>query len=145
MEQLSYKQHSQFVLFCTNAQSYLPHQDKMTFMDLLEIAYNYCLQMDWKTKRQWYKEKLEKFHTRHYPKGVKLGKGNLKDDHLKYIDSVWRPRFANNPLDACRPYREIERVAFLMTARACYKYLTNQNEDAFFSKLDEIRSMYLSH
>lgn len=124
------KQRWQLVHFCEKTQPFLPFAE-VVFLDLLQKAIDFsCICRSNPYSKEEYKsefrEKLAEFIVRFYPNGYKGG-GSLTNNMLISIAKIKSPRYQMS-VGFPSPYNPIEKVAFVKTQRACYKWLTSQND-----------------
>jgi hypothetical protein len=62
---------------------------------------------------------VDKFKVKYYPKGYKENKNPLNPEQKKMVFDLYRPRFQ----PSYKPYKDLERLAFLRVIRACREYL----------------------
>jgi hypothetical protein len=136
---LTGKQFFQLHSIARETQSFLPH-DEVSIIEMIKIAGLYCTSLNRDTK--WLKEKIEMLKSKHYLNGFKSNKSFLPDNHFRKVMECSKPRFVAG-LGAYKPAREIEKVAFVKSLRACRDYIrSNFTENAFsvfVERLDNIR------
>jgi len=137
---LSFKQRVQFIRFVERTGSPI-QRDKLPLLELMELSCIYCTQirlMDSGGYKEPLKVKLSKFNAKYYPFGYKPGKPFYP--HISIDNIMDYPRFT---VGLSRGgYKPIEKIAFIMCSRACYKYLIQKiDADSFIEKLEQIRTI----
>lgn len=141
---LSYKQSIQFFNFTQRTASHI-HRDKSPLIELMNLACVYCTRirlMDDTKYRQSLEVELYNFGAKYYPFGFKPNRNNI-EYNISVMSTMNKvrnsyPRFTAGFTP--RDYKPIEKIAFIMSLRACYKYITGEiSRDKFIDKLDGIR------
>lgn len=136
--ELTAKQFYQFVSIANETQSVLPH-DEVAIIEILKITVLHCT-TSFKSN-EWLKEKLEQFKSKYYCHGFKPNKAGISGEQYRKIWPCRKPRFAVG-FDAYKPFREIEKVAFMKALRACRDYIragfTDDAFNVFAKRLDNI-------
>ena len=136
---LSGDQWCQLLSFTRRTQPYLPFKD-LAFVELIDICALYCNRVWWNENGpvDSLKRDLQKFKQKYYPYGFKINNKSLDSGQYKILYRLRSPRFrmAGGFPD---PYNPMEKIAFVKTQRACYRWLTSleseQSTDEFINKL----------
>lgn len=136
---LSDKQRWQFVNRSAATLSHI-HSEEVPLVKLIEKAHEYCIKTrlgeDYMYKKS-FAEKLILFNAKYFPFGVKPNEGNLDLYMYRKVKRLASPRFTPH---AFSTYKPVEKIAFVMCQRACYKYLTKKiDTETFIEKLEQIR------
>lgn len=141
IQTLSAKQFFQLLRTAQSIQPYLPFKE-IAFIELLKIA-SYTIQNVRRVDMDdIFSCQLEQFKRKFYGiHGLTIRRKRLSDAQNMELNDYYRPRMAA----AFDYYRPIERIAFVMTVRACKRYMikgmTNEAEDVLLNKLLAIADM----
>lgn len=141
---LSGDQYCQLIRFARATQPYLPFKE-IAFIELIKICALFSSRFWWNEGGpvDSLKKDLQKFKQIYYPYGFKINKNILSSEQYGMMYRLRNPRFKV----LCLPeaYDPIEKIAFVKTQRACYKWLTSldneQNTDAFIDRIKMIATL----
>lgn len=123
---LSIKQWGQLLTFCMKTQPFLPFSEN-AFLEILQKAIDFaCIYRFNPHVENRFRKELDELILRFYPNGYKGG-GSLTNNQVNSIAKIKNPRYQMS-VGFPRPYNPIEKVAFVKTQRACYRWLTSQND-----------------
>lgn len=133
---LTDKQYEQLISISEKVQPYLPFEE-VAFDRLLKLTYSYLI--SWCNAELTLRNDLAKFNAKYYTKGFKINNRGLSTRQCTIIyKSYYRPR----AIAYMKPYKQIERDAFVMMFRACKRYLitglTKESEDVLINRLEAI-------
>lgn len=139
IEGLTGKQMTQLVNISAKTQPYLPFEE-VAFAKLLKLAFTFI--HSWINAESFFRKDLAKFNAKYYGRGFKVNTHELTGYQLSELfTSFLHPRI----IEFMKPYRPIERDAFVMMFRACKRYLitgrTKESEDTLIERLTEIKNI----
>ena len=140
-DSLKFEHKMQLWNFCQVTDSYLPFSE-IPFLVLLQKCIDTCCLRHKNIDET--ELSLSDFLKKYYPRGFKLNKKVLSDKKTNYVVNINTVRFKHR-CSFPSPYNPIEMTAFVMTMRACYKWLiSSHNEDdtnILIDRLNEIQRM----
>ena len=137
---LTVKQFYQLRSISEKMQPYLPFTE-VAFIELLKIASTIILNKGFNNSDLAVRSALVRFKNKFYMYGLKINTHDLTTEQYKYLWQFDSPR-----MDAfMTKYKPIERDVFVMTFRACKRYMitgmTKESEDALIEKLISISNL----
>jgi len=119
-------------------------RDGVPFAGLFYIAKEYCNEVGESTEtvKEGYKDLLFDFKARHYPSGLKPNKLDISWRKEEVLNEPQCPRFV---LGESKPYRAIEKKAYMAAIKLCKKYIYSKMDNdaacALIEGLEAIRVM----
>lgn len=127
-QRITDKQWYQLISFCRKTQPYLPFKET-AFLVLMQKTVDFCIIVPtYSGHEDRFREDLKKFMSQYYPYGYKNSNKSLSDDVYKNLLRLSTPRFQSN-YGFPTPYNPIEKICFVKTQRACFKWLTGDRSD----------------
>lgn len=121
-------------------QPYLPFTE-VVFLELVKIASTIIFNKGFNNSDLSVRSGLVRFKSKFYIHGMKVNTHRLTDEQYKYLWQFYTPR-----MDAFMTrYKPIERDVFVMTFRACKRYMitgmTKESEDMLIERLISISNL----
>ena len=131
---LTGKQFCQLRSISEKVQPYLPFTE-VAFLELIKIASAIIFNKGFNNSHLSVRNGLVRFKNKFYMNGLKINTHCLTDEQYKYLWQFDTPR-----MDAfMTKYKPIERDVFVMTFRACKRYMitgmTKESEDTLIERL----------
>ena len=126
---LTGKQYRQLISISEQAQPYLPFTE-VAFLELMKIASAIIFNKGFNNSDLSVRSGLVRFKSKFYFHGMKVNTRRLTDEQYKYLMTRYKP---------------IERDVFVMTFRACKRYMitgmTKESEDTLIERLISIANL----
>lgn len=137
---LTCKQYRQLISISEQAQPYLPFTE-VAFLELMKIASAIIFNKGFNNSDLSVRSGLVRFKSKFYFHGMKVNTRRLTDEQYKYLWQFYAPRMAA----FMTRYKPIERDVFVMTFRACKRYMitgmTKESEDTLIERLISIANL----
>lgn len=137
---LTSKQFCQLRSTSEKVQPYLPFTE-VSFLELIKIASAMILNKGFNNSDRSVRSGLVRFKSKFYMNGLKINTHNLTDEQYKNLWQFYSPRMNEFMIE----YKPIERDVFVMTFRACKRYMitgmTQESENTLIERLFSISNL----